>query len=229
MPVTVDSGERRPWPLPVFGLAGSIASGKTTLARELERLGAVVIDADRVGHAVMRRGSPAWRKVRAEFGRRVAPADGPVDRARLGAVVFGDASARRRLEGLLHPAIESALRARVDRVAREGFAIVVIEAALLPESGLDLSLDGLAVVVSKRAAQVGRLVRSRGMGRAEARRRIAAQWEAGRKTARATWIVRNDGDPSDLALEASRLWRDMRAHPAALAAKRRSGTVRRRR
>jgi len=225
--VTVESGERRPWPLPVFGLAGSIASGKTTLARELERLGAVVMDADRVGHSVLRRGNPAWRRVRAQFGRAVAPADGPVDRARLGAVVFGDAAARRRLEGILHPAIESALRARVRRVARDGFAIVVIEAALLPESGLDLALDGLAVVVSSRAAQIERLARDRGMDRAEARRRIAAQWAAGRKAARATWVVPNDGSPSDLARAASRLWSAMRSHPASLAAWRRAGAARR--
>jgi len=223
--VTGKTGDKRAWPLPVFGLTGSIASGKTTLARELARLGATVIDADRVGHALLRRGNPSWRQVTAKFGRSITLPDGSIDRRRLGAVVFSDAAARTRLEAVLHPAIESALRSRVRRIARDGSAIVVIEAALIAESGLDLALDGLVVVASSRATQIERLVRDRGLDRAGARLRIAAQWGSERKAARATWLIANDGTTADLRREAARLWRAMRAHPAAVAARRR-GRVR---
>ncbi len=221
--VTPRTGRKRAWPLPVFGLTGSIASGKTTLAEELGRCGAAVIDADRVGHAVLRRGNPPWRRVRAEFGRAISLPDGRMGRGRLGAVVFAGPAARARLEAILHPAIEEALRVRVGRLARSRVAIVVIEAALLPESGLDRTLDGLAVVMAGKEAQMERLVRDRGLDPEEARERISAQWSGSRKAERATWVIENDGTIADLRRKAAGLFGAMRSHPAAAAVRRRSG------
>jgi dephospho-CoA kinase len=202
------------WPLPVFGLTGSIASGKSTLARLLAGLGAEVIDADRTAHRLMWKGRPVYRRVVAEFGRAILGPGGGIDRARLGARVFSRKASRRRLEAILHPAILASARRAIERIAVEHFAVVVFEAALLMESGFDRLMHDSIVVVAERRVQVERLVRLRRMGRAEADRRIRAQWSGGRKAGRARWVVENSGTQRELEIEASRLWKQLLSHRA---------------
>jgi dephospho-CoA kinase len=164
------------WPLPVFGLTGTIASGKSTLATALEDRGACLVDADRLGHRLLWKGRSAHRQVVELFGRSILGRRGGIDRARLGALVFADAEARARLEAVLHPAIVAAARRKVRALARERFCIVIFEAALLVESGFHVLVDDTIVVLAGREAILDRLVRLRGLDRSEARRRLAAQW-----------------------------------------------------
>jgi len=212
------------WPLPVFGLTGSIASGKTTLGRMLADLGTEVIDADSTAHRLVGRGRPAFRDIVRTFGRRILDRRGRIDRARLGGIVFRDPVARARLEAILHPAVMAAIRRRVDRIARTRFCPVVIEAALLAESGYGELLDGTIVVVASRAAQIDRLARLRGLSADEARLRIRAQWPSGRKSSAARWIVPNDGSLDDLAREALGVHRGIARHPVTVQ-KRRAWTI----
>jgi dephospho-CoA kinase len=202
------------WPLPVFGLTGTIASGKSTLATALEDRGACLVDADRLGHRLLWKGRSAHRQVVELFGRSILGRRGGIDRARLGALVFADAEARARLEAVLHPAIVAAARRKVRALARERFCIVIFEAALLVESGFHVLVDDTIVVLAGREAILDRLVRLRGLDRSEARRRLAAQWTGRRKAERARWVVHNDGTPEQLEARAGRLYRQLERHPA---------------
>jgi dephospho-CoA kinase len=202
------------WPLPVFGLTGTIGSGKSTLASALEGQGAVLIDADGLGHRLLWKGRSAHREVVELFGRSILGPRGGIDRARLGALVFADAGARARLEAILHPAILAAARRRVRALARDGFHVVLFEAALLVESGMHAVMDDTIVVLASRAAILDRLVRLRGLDRAAARERLAAQWTGRRKARHARWIVQNDGTPRQLEARAVRLYRELESHPA---------------
>ena len=160
----------------VIGLTGGIAAGKTVVADRLAELGAVRIDADRLAREVVEPGTPALADIARRFGDAVIGADGALDRAALGVIVFQDPSARRDLEAITHPAVRS-LSAR--RMAEAGEAdpdaIVVYDIPLLVESGRVDEFDRILVVHAPRAERIRRLVELRGMAPEEAERRIDLQ------------------------------------------------------
>ena len=157
------------------GLTGGIASGKTVVAALLRARGYEVLDADSLGHELMRPGQAAYDDIVREFGRDVLAPDMSVDRAQLGAVVFADAEKRAALNRILHPRILDAVQrwfASLDRAGGPPFAFV--EAALLVEAGYRGILDRLVVCWSKPGQQIERLV-ARGLSSEQARLRVAAQ------------------------------------------------------
>ncbi|HKV47182.1 MAG TPA: dephospho-CoA kinase [Candidatus Acidoferrales bacterium] len=157
------------------GLTGGIASGKTAVAALLRAHGYEVLDADALGHELMRPGQAAYDDILREFGRDVLAEDMTVDRARLGAIVFGDEEKRAALNCILHPRILDAVQrwfAALDRAGGPPFAFV--EAALLVEAGYRRILDRLIVCWSKPEQQNERLV-ARGLSAEQARLRVAAQ------------------------------------------------------
>ena len=174
----------------------------------------VVIDADRVGHELLWKGRGGYAAVVETFGPGILGPRGGIDRSRLADVVFADTRARRRLESILHPRILALVHRRIERLARRRFAVVVLEAALLVESGFDRVVDDFVVVLSEEREQVARLVRGRRMDPAAARARIRAQWPGSRKARAARWVVPNDGTREDLEREAQRVHREMNEHPA---------------
>src|SRR5229473_4459491 len=118
-----------------IGLTGGIGSGKTTVSKFLEELGASILDADKVGHAIYQPKGPAYREVVAAFGPKILAPDGSVDRAKLGPIVFADAAARRELEAIVHPAVYRAIAAGLrafDKLG--GSALAVVEIPLLYET-----------------------------------------------------------------------------------------------
>jgi dephospho-CoA kinase len=156
----------------LIGLTGNIATGKSLVGHMLAELGARVIDADRIAHAVMEPGGPAYRLVVEAFGQGILAADGTVDRARLGAIVFRDPQALARLERAVHPATT----AQVDRlIAATAEPVVVIEAIKLIEAGLHKRCDALWVVTAPYEVQQERLMRTRQLSESAARLRIEAQ------------------------------------------------------
>jgi dephospho-CoA kinase len=157
------------------GLTGGIASGKTAVAAMLRARGYEVLDADSLGHAMMRPGQAAYDDIVSEFGRGVLGADGAVDRTKLGAIVFGDAEKRAALNRILHPRILQAVQgwfASVEIETAPAFAFV--EAALLVEAGYRSVLDRLVVCWSKPEQQIERLM-ARGLSEEQARLRVGAQ------------------------------------------------------
>jgi dephospho-CoA kinase len=178
------------------GLTGGVASGKSTVAGLLESLGAVVIDADVLAREVVEPGTPGLAAVVAEFGPGVLTEDGALDRPALGAVVFADEAARRRLEAILHPLIRA--RGAEIEAAAPADALVVHDIPLLAETGQADRFDAVVVVDVPVETQVERMGRDRGMSHEDARARVAAQADRAARHAIATYVVDNTGTREDL-------------------------------
>jgi dephospho-CoA kinase len=208
----------------ILGLIGRAGSGKTTVARSLEREGARVIDADRVGHEVADRDPEVRAGLVAEYGPAVYRADGTLDRARVAARVFSDPEARARLDRLVHPRIVARIRADVAGLAREGFrGVVVVDAALMLRWGFERECDAVIAVVAPEAEQVDRLMRGRGWSAAEARARLAAQDSSADLSAAADVTLDNQGTAEALARAAREAVSRLRAGAAPHSAARRGG------
>ncbi len=157
-----------------IGLTGPIGCGKSTVSGWLAARGAVVVDADVVARAVTAPGEPAHEAVIARFGDVVRAADGALDRAALGRLVFADAAALRDLEAIVHPAVRPRILAAMDEADRAGAPAVVVEAIKLVEGGLAALCDEVWLVECEPEVQRARLL-GRGMAPGDADRRIAAQ------------------------------------------------------
>jgi dephospho-CoA kinase len=193
----------------VVGLTGGIASGKSTFAEALRARGAPVIDADALARAAVAPGTPALAEIARAFGREVLLPDGSLDRKRLGAIAFADASARGRLEAITHPAVRVAMAAETARLATAGHALAFYDVPLLYEVGLDRDLDSVVVVWVPREVQRARLEARDGLAPAEAEARLAAQLPIDEKAARADFVVENAGALADLGAKADRLLADL--------------------
>jgi len=194
------------------GLTGGIAAGKSTVARRLTELGAVVIDADLLARRVVEPGTPGLTAVRAAFGDAVLAADGSLDRATLGALVFADGDARRRLEAIVHPLVR-AEAARLEAAATDADprAVVVHDIPLLVETGQGRpggGFDLVLVVDASTEKQLERLVRDRGYTEDQARGRIEAQATRAQRRVAADVVLSNDGSTDDLLASVDRLWVD---------------------
>ena len=178
------------------GLTGGVASGKSTVAAMLAEQGVVVVDADQLAREVVEPGTPGLEAVVAEFGGDLLTDDGRLDRPALGAIVFADEPARRRLEAILHPLIR-ARSAEIEAAAAED-ALVVHDIPLLAESGQAGHFEAVVVVDVPVETQVERMVRDRGWTEADARARIDAQASREERRAVATYVVENTGTREDL-------------------------------
>lgn len=193
----------------VIGLTGGIGSGKSTVVRRLVELGALALDADKVGHEIYLPGTPGFLAVVDTFGHDVLAPDGTIDRKVLGAKVFGDSAALARLNAIAHPRIAAAIRERLDRLRAAGETRpVVVEAAVLIEAGWKPLVDEVWVVVAPPPVAIERLARDRGLSREEAARRIAAQLTNEGRAAHADVVITNDGALDDLVKEVDRVFRE---------------------
>ena len=178
------------------GLTGGIASGKSTVSAILAELGAVVIDADLIAREVVARGTPGLDAVVAEFGPGVLTPEGDLDRPAMGALVFADPSARKRLEAIIHPLVHQR-SAELEAAAPPG-SVIVHDIPLLAEVGRGGQFDAVLVVDAPTEEQVTRMVRDRGWTREDAESRIAAQASREDRLAIATHVIDNTGSLDDL-------------------------------
>jgi dephospho-CoA kinase len=187
----------------LIGLTGNIATGKSAVLRMLRRLGARVIDADALVHQLMAKGTPVWQAILDEFGEGILGPEGEIDRGKLGAVVFTDAEALKRLEAIVHPAVA----ARVDELIRQATEpVVVVEAIKLIEAGWHRTCDALWVVTCPREQQLERLMRTRKLSREEALLRIEAQPPQEDKAALADVVIDNSGSLKEMREQVEREW-----------------------
>lgn len=172
------------------GLTGSIAVGKSYVSTVLVELGCYLIDADRVARDVVEPGTEGLRAVVEEFGTGVLQEDGTLARERLGEIIFADASKRERLNAILHPLIIDAQDEQLRCFAQQDpFALVVVDAALMIESGSYARFDKLIVVHCRPEVQLERLMRRNKLSEAEARRRVAAQMPQEEKMRYADYLI----------------------------------------
>ncbi|MBX5490917.1 MAG: dephospho-CoA kinase [Chloroflexi bacterium] len=194
-----------------IGLTGNIGVGKSTVACLLAELGAEVIDADRVAHALMAPHTAEWERIVARFGQAILRADDTIDRQRLGAIVFRDPDALRDLERILHPSVRQQIRAHF---ATTTASVIVVEAIKLFESGLYREVDAVWVVAAAREQQIARLVATRGLTPAEAALRVDAQPPQAEKIARADVVIWNDGDLAATRAQVLAAWAAVEAGTA---------------
>jgi len=174
-------------------LTGGLCSGKSTVARWLAEAGCAVLDADRVGHALLEPGTEVAAAVVERFGRDILDPDGRIQRPKLAALVFADEAARRDLNRLLHPPIRAAVASQLAAWEREGKPIAVVEAALYVEENSYRGFDRLVVVTCPVAIKLARCVDRNGGSRAGAEARIAAQLPDAAKAAVADAVIDNGG------------------------------------
>jgi dephospho-CoA kinase len=184
------------------GLTGGIASGKSTVADELARRGALVIDADRLAREVVDPGTPELAKVAERFPDTVV--DGRLDRAKLAAVVFADPQARGDLERIIHPAVRKRA-AELEQSAPPG-SVVVHVIPLLVETGQESDFDLCVVVDVDHETQLSRLLARDGMTRAEAEARIGAQATREQRLAAADVVIDNSGSVTQLREQIDDVW-----------------------
>ncbi|MCX2726849.1 dephospho-CoA kinase [Thermomicrobium sp. 4228-Ro] len=196
---------KRPY---VIGITGNIACGKSLVVRELAACGAETVDADEVAREVTGPGSPVLAAIAQEFGAEVLRPDGSLDRRALGAIVFRDPEALRRLEAITHPAIVAEIRRRVAESRRP---VVVIDAIKLFESSLARDCDEVWVVTCRPEQQLARLMARNGLSEEEALTRIRAQPPQEEKVARADRVIDNSGSIEETRRQVAALWQDVLA------------------
>ncbi|MCV7526716.1 dephospho-CoA kinase [Micrococcus luteus] len=186
------------------GLTGGIAAGKSAVARVLQERGALLVDSDALARLVLEKGTDGLAAVRDEFGDRVITADGELDRVEMARIVFGDEGARQRLNRIVHPRIRAAARRIVAEAGPD--AVVVQDVPLLVETGQADAFDLVIVVEAPPEERLRRMVEDRGMSRADAEARIAAQATDEQRRAVADVVIVNDADLGRLASVANQVW-----------------------
>jgi dephospho-CoA kinase len=180
--------------IPVIGLTGGIGTGKSTVTQMLEKLGAAVIDADKVGHQIYLPDLPAWREIVETFGAQVLNADRAIDRQALGKIVFADPEALRTLNRIVHPKMFDRMRELIAEMrAGGGMKAIVVEAAVLIEAHWMPLVDQVWVVVASEPVVVERLAKQRNLSPEQVRTRIAAQLSNDERRRHAHVVIRNDG------------------------------------
>lgn len=192
-----------------IGLTGGIGSGKSTAAAMLEDLGAIRIDADKVGHQVYLPGTRCWQELVDAFGHAIVADDGTIDRKRLGAKVFADPSLLGTLNGLVWPRIAELIDGRVRGLrARGSREPVVVEAAVLIEARWQWLVDQIWVITVSREHAIERVMGSRKLDRGDVERRIASQLSDAERAREALCVIANDGTPGELRGALERCWRE---------------------
>lgn len=193
-----------------IALTGGPGSGKSTVARMFRDLGAEVIDADEVAHAVVAKGTPAWEELRRDFGPEYFLEDGSLNRAKMAELVFQDAAARRKLNAIIHPRVTREIARRLQDLAGRGVGLVLVEVPLLFEAGLEKNFDRVIVVDADPEAQIERLTARDSRPAVEARGILDAQWPLENKKARADYLVDNRGSLSDTRDQVKELWHKLK-------------------
>jgi dephospho-CoA kinase len=194
----------------VVGLTGGIASGKSTVADMLRARGAAVIDADVVAREIVEPGEDAYNEIVAAWGTAVLGPDGALDRAKLGAIIFGDAQARAKLNAMTHPRVRRRMLEQAEALRHSPAPppVAVLDIPLLFENGLEALVEETWLVYLDPAHQLERLMRRNGYSREEAEQRIASQLPLSEKARRATRLIDNNGDRARLEAEVARVWRE---------------------
>jgi dephospho-CoA kinase len=192
----------------LIGLTGGVGSGKSTVAEMMRELGATVVDADEATHAVYEPGSPGFDAVVREFGEGIV-ANGLIDRAGLGAIVFNDPVARRRLNDIVHPLVREWMAEKTAEAAERGADVVVQDVPLLFENGLERLFSSVVLAYVPEAVQVERLVAGRGLAPERARAIVAVQMPIEEKRALAHHVIDNSGTREETRAQVRSIWKQI--------------------
>jgi dephospho-CoA kinase len=197
--------------MPLIALTGGIASGKSTIARRLAEHGAVIVDADQIVRDVQSPGSPVLQRIAEEFGADIIAADGALDRAALGAAVFGDPERLAQLNAIVHPAVRAESQRRFEEaLSADAGAVVVYDVPLLVEARVDDPWDTIVVAHAPQTERRRRLIDIRGMDAQAADARIAAQVSDEQRLAIADVVIDTAGTIAETHAQTDALWERIR-------------------
>src|SRR5437660_7120814 len=196
------------------GLTGGIACGKSTIAKMFADLGAYVVQSDQIAHELYRKGEPVYAEVVRRFGSSIVKPNGEIDRAKLGAIAFGENRVE-ELNQIVHPAvIQHQSRWIFDVASKEPDAIAMIEAALIFEAGTNTRFEKMIVVTCAPEQKVARFAQRTGMdeaaARAEVERRSKAQWPDEEKVKRADYLIDNSGPLKETDAQVQKVFTELR-------------------
>ncbi len=191
----------------VIGLTGNIGSGKSTVLRMLEQLGAKAIDADNLAHELMRKGTSVSQAIVDAFGDVILNPDGVIDRKRLGSLVFDDREALGRLENIVHPAVDERFREIIQEADEQ---VIVVEAVKIIESGIYPELSALWLVTCPAEERLRRLLETRGVNEEEVRERLKAQMTEEQQAQLADVVIDNSGTAPETWKQVRREWNKIR-------------------
>ncbi|MDP3732366.1 MAG: dephospho-CoA kinase [Candidatus Omnitrophota bacterium] len=174
----------------ILGLTGSFGSGKTTVARIFRPFGAKIIDADKIAHRIIQPRTEIYKKIINTFGKGVLKKNRAIDRNKLARIVFNDKHLLRRLNKIIHPEV---IRVIKEEIKFSPGRVVVLDAPLLIEAGLDKMVDKLILVTITREKQIKRICKKTGLSRSDILKRIEAQISQNVKSRFANFIIDNSG------------------------------------
>lgn len=182
----------------MIGLTGGIASGKSTVAAILRRLGAAIINADELSREVVQPEQEAWKEIIETFGPEILQGDKTLDRRKLRKIVFDDPEARKKLETIIHPRVRALAERKISELAAVGSSIIVYEVPLLFEAQIHLWLRPVIVVACDAATQKQRLRERDGLTDEEAEQHLNAQMSLEEKRRLADYVIENNGSMTEL-------------------------------
>lgn len=174
----------------VLGITGGYGTGKTTVAGFFKKFGAKIIDADNIAHKMIRPGTKVYKKIIKHFGKDILKPDKSIERSELAKIVFSGKENIAKLNRIMHPEIKELIE---ERLIRADNKLIVLDAPLLFETGLDKFLDKIIVVKARKERQFGRLLKNTGLCRKQIALRIAAQMPLSEKVRRADFVIDNNG------------------------------------
>ena len=193
----------------VIGLTGGIACGKTTVSNILRKLGAVIIDADKLSREVVSKGSPTLNEIVFEFGASFLLENGELNRKKLAQLVFSNSEALKKLNQIIHPIIGQKIKNEIKwNKENTNYHVIIVDAALLIESNLIKLVDELWVVTASEAIQIKRLNERDGLSESEARLRISNQMTLEKKKKFANKIIDNSASLERLSEIVESLWKE---------------------
>ena len=190
----------------VIGLTGGIGTGKSEVARIFQELGAVLINADQIGHQAYTPHSEIWQEVVKAFGEEILEHSGEIDRKKLGSIVFADPDKLTRLNQIMHPRMARMVAQQVQELGEQGADVVVVEAALLFEAGWDSLVGEVWSTDSPEDLVIKRLQTRNGLSQVEAKKRIDSQMSAEERKSRSQVVVDNSGDLDELERVVRGVW-----------------------
>jgi dephospho-CoA kinase len=194
----------------VIGLTGNFGTGKTTVSRMLAELGAIIIDADKLGHELLKPDTETYREILAAFGKSILKPNGEIDRKKLGKLVFADAAALNKLNQVMHPRICEIVKQKIEEYRQAGIRVVVLEAALLIEAdGLKHLVDQVWVTTAPEAAILRRLKSQRGLKEEQILARLQAQMSSEEKAKQADVVIDTDCSLDELRKRVTELWHNL--------------------
>ena len=197
----------------VIGITGGVGTGKSTVARMFQQLGAAILDADVIAHQAMEPKRLAWREIVRAFGEGMVNEDETINRRKLARLVFCDEASRRRLERILHPRVLREIKRRLHRLRRsKRVRAVVLDVPLLIEAGAQGVADALVVVTAPPEVQRARLAAQHGWSDEEIQARINSQSELSAKAALADEVIDNSNGVEFTRTQVKRIWNRRVAH-----------------